>query len=395
MCDTAGKIVSDRLAVFAKNSDRSPNEAQANEYIGHKIHDENQLKCTYITIDQVKETNALVLSRPLWLWGVEMGVNEYGVCIGNEAVFSKGKYGEPSLIGMDLLRLGLERGNSAKEALEVIIGLLERYGQGGNCGYDKEFHYDNSFLIMDRKEIFVLETSGKNWVYKKSDRASISNRLMLREDGDVYSGERCDFKKTYSDLLYSTFSSASHRRSMTCEHKLDNAEDGIALLRQHSVSDPMARGSVSSVCMHAGNLFADQTTASMVVELKEDDILIYTTGSSHPCLSIFKPYHFETGGIIYPENEAHEGDYWIKMEKRQRRMLGKKIPEDYYKEKDETEQKILNDPGADALALEEQFYQKWDCYEFEDAKCAFGFQNYWNKKNKAFNEIETELGVKR
>ena len=163
MCDTAGKIISDRLAVFAKNSDRSPNEPQVNEFIGHKIHEEKQLKCTYIAIDQVRETNALVLSRPSWIWGGEMGVNEYGVCIGNEAVFTKGKYGKESLIGMDLLRLGLERGNSAKEALEVIIALLERYGQGGNCGYDKDFHYDNSFLIMDRKEIYVLETEGKNW----------------------------------------------------------------------------------------------------------------------------------------------------------------------------------------------------------------------------------------
>ncbi len=391
MCDTAGKIVSDRLAVFAKNSDRSPNEAQVNEYIRHKTHDEKKLKCTYIEIDQVKETNAMILSRPIWLWGGEMGVNEYGVCIGNEAVFTKGKYGEASLIGMDLLRLGLERGNSAKEALEVIISLLERYGQGGNCGYDKEFHYDNSFLIMDREEIYVLETAGKNWVYKKSNGASISNRLILREDGDVYSGKRCDFKKTYSDLLYSTFSSASHRRSCTCDHKLDCVEDGLALLRQHSVADPMARGSVSSVCMHAGNLFADQTTASMVVELKKDDIAVFTTGSSRPCLSIFKPYRFETCGIIYPENEATAGDYWRKMEKRQRRMLGKKIPEDYYREKAEWERKILNDPEADMLALEEEFYTKWDHYEFEDTTCAVGFKNYWKKKNNAFyqNEIRS------
>ena len=59
-----------------------------------------------------------------------MGVNEDGVCIGNEAVFSKGAYHKENdtLIGMDLLRLGLERGGSAREAMQVIIDLLEEYG---------------------------------------------------------------------------------------------------------------------------------------------------------------------------------------------------------------------------------------------------------------------------
>ena len=386
MCDTAGKIISDRLAVFAKNSDRSPNEPQVNEFIGHKIHEEKQLKCTYIAIDQVRETNALVLSRPSWIWGGEMGVNEYGVCIGNEAVFTKGKYGKESLIGMDLLRLGLERGNSAKEALEVIIALLERYGQGGNCGYDKDFHYDNSFLIMDRKEIYVLETEGKNWAYKKSTRASISNRLSLGDEADAYSEGRCDFKKVHSDLLFSTFSYAAKRRSMTCTHRLDSVQDAFALLRQHSVPDPMSRGSVSSVCMHAGDLFADQTTASMVMELKEDDMRIFVTGSSRPCLSVFKPYRFEAGGIIFPEGQEGETKYWYRTEERLRRMLGNKIPEEYYEERDELERKISETDTNNALAMEEAFFQRWDQRVLEDAECALGFRNYWKKKNGVFEK---------
>ena len=36
------------------------------------------------------------------------------------------------MLGMDLLRLGLERASSAKEALNVITGLLETYGQVGS-----------------------------------------------------------------------------------------------------------------------------------------------------------------------------------------------------------------------------------------------------------------------
>jgi len=94
MCDTMGKLFGNK-AIFAKNSDRSPNEPQVVEYFPAAVHEEAMVKTTYIEVEQVKETYAFVLSRPTWLWGGEMGVNEYGVCIGNEAVFTKGKYNDP------------------------------------------------------------------------------------------------------------------------------------------------------------------------------------------------------------------------------------------------------------------------------------------------------------
>ncbi|VCY59144.1 hypothetical protein BANRA_04908 [Pseudomonas aeruginosa] len=140
---------------FAKNSDREPAEPQRLLRLPAVRNDpEARLRTTYLDIPQVARRHALVISQPSWIWGAEMGVNEHGVAIGNEAVFTRlTRQRGAALLGMDLLRLGLERGASAREALEVITGLLQRYGQGGPAGYrDKRLRYDNSFLIADPGE---------------------------------------------------------------------------------------------------------------------------------------------------------------------------------------------------------------------------------------------------
>src|SRR5262245_45472149 len=102
------------------------------------------------------------------MWGAEMGVNQHGVAIGNEALHAKTPaQRRRALIGMDLVRLGLERAATAKQAVEVMIELLERHGQGGDCGHLGRFYYNNGFIVADPAEAYVLETAGRWWAVQR------------------------------------------------------------------------------------------------------------------------------------------------------------------------------------------------------------------------------------
>ena len=234
MCDSMLAVKSDTadgVAIFAKNSDRPPNEAQVVEYFSSANYPKNEtVKCTYIEIPQVVHTNAILLSKPYWIWGAEMGVNDHHVVIGNEAVFPKVPVEKNTrLIGMDLVRLGLERGNTARHALEVIISLLEEFGQGGSCIVGSDYYY-SSFLIADPDDAWVLETAGKLYATKHVTRSdSISNYLTIGTDyvpemsspnlaeyavqkGWAKSVQGFNFGDAYNDFLITTLVGGRRRR---------------------------------------------------------------------------------------------------------------------------------------------------------------------------------------
>lgn len=327
MCDTmvaVGSATADGSVLFAKNSDREPGEAQALELVAAADHRTGaRVSCTYIEIPQVTRTHALLLSRPHWMWGAEMGANEHGLVIGNEAVFTRTPQQGVGLLGMDLLRLALERADSAERGVEVIGALLEEHGQGGPAGYrDTGMRYDNSFILADPGDAWVIETAGRAWVAERVRRVrSISNGLTIRDRWDRGSSNieatardqgllrgrgPLDFARTFADPLMTRGAAAVRRRQCSQSYLARRAgrievRDAMRALRQHGPHDRpelARRGVMMTVCAHASwwpTRRAGQTTASLVSHLDKRSCTHFATGTAAPCTSVFKPVWLDAG----------------------------------------------------------------------------------------------------
>ncbi|KFP06792.1 Secernin-2, partial [Calypte anna] len=300
---TAGPAV-----IFAKNADRPRHEVQEILYVPAATHQPgDKVQCTYLEIEQVERTHGVVLSRPAWLWGAEMGANEHGVCVGNEGVWTREAVGEEeALLGMDLVRLGLERGSSAREAVGVITSLLERYGQGGSCKEEPEpFIYHNTFLLADRTEAWVLETAGRYWAAQQIREGShnISNQLSIgREVTAEHVGlrQRALSQGWWSGEGEFSFSEAFSLPQQPPRMEAAKARQraGRELLQQHAghitAETLMAilRDKASGICVDSEGLC---TAGSMVSVLPQDPALPcvhFFTATPDPSRSVFKPFVF-------------------------------------------------------------------------------------------------------
>jgi hypothetical protein len=369
MCDTQVLVASDAVW-FAKNSDREPTEPQpVVRRAAVRGDSAARLRASHVEIAQVPDRHATLLSQPAWCWGAEMGVNDAGVAIGNEAIFSRRRTLVPGLLGMDLVRLGLERAASAVAAVEVITDLLERHGQGGPAGdRDRGFHYDSSFIVADGREAWVLETAGRDWVARRiTGAAAISNALTLRRDYDRCSAglasARADFGCQEDTWLLPWFARAQQRRECSLQSLAGITRPGwtgfAASLRthRHDSTDPR-RGSNADLCMHAaGFVRRHQTTGSMIACLGPQRARVVFSGTSAPCLSIFRPVDFPgEWSVLTDETQGTAAPLWRRHERLHRSALADREFRDRLRcTRDAAEQRIFallesGEPGAWARA---------------------------------------------
>lgn len=273
--------------LFAKNSDRPATEKQIIRFNPAR-HDTNDVQATHVSVAPLPgKTLACVLSLPEWCWGAEHGVNEAGVAAGNETIYTidDPRAAPDALIGMDLVRLALERATTAVEACDVIAALIGEYGQGGS-GHDTRGDaprrpYWSSFLIADPSDSWVLETSGA--VVSRLQGAStwaISNRTTIPDFDAAYR-----HPKQPVHLLVDPRLNAS--RALLAQSPID-----VDSLKQH-LSSHVGGDNGWTVCMHArhDDAVVETTTASMIAELDAHDSLVWWAQGS-PCVTPYQQAKF-------------------------------------------------------------------------------------------------------
>ena len=178
----------DGAVLFAKNSDRPA--AEPSRWCSSRrgaTRPARALRCQYIEIPQVAETARLIGSRPYWLWGFEHGLNEHGVAIGNHTVFSKDPLGGRGLIGMDLVRLGLERGAQRRAGGRGDRG-AGRGARAGRLGLRRQ-GLAVPQLVPDRRPrarpICSRPPTAAGRVRRVRDVGSASNHLSIGADWDA------------------------------------------------------------------------------------------------------------------------------------------------------------------------------------------------------------------
>jgi dipeptidase len=390
VCDTAVVVKAGRV-LFAKNSDRDPNESQLLDWRPRaRFEPGSRLRCTWIEIPQARETFAVLLSRPFWMWGAEIGANEHGVVIGNEAVFTTEPYTDTGLTGMDLLRLALERSTTATEAVETITSLLEIHGQGGGCGHENRlFTYHNSFIVADPGGAFVVETAGRRWVTQTVQGArTISNALSIEP-----------FASRYATSIKSWGAGAPRRQACTERRarKAENLADMMALLRDHgaggdSPAYSWINGGLGAPCAHAGGILASsQTTASWVAELSAFGAQHWVTAAAAPCTGLFKPVRVETPLDLGPPpgDQADDASPWWRHERLHRRVVAdpSRLLPLYREQRDAVERDWLADPPdpASAFAEAERLREEWEGRVAREANSDTRpryVRRYWKKRNR-------------
>ena len=327
-CDTMVALPSataNGQVIFGKNSDRPQEEAQPLVQRPCKVHvGDGEAGAQFVEVPQARETYRHVGSRPFWCSGYEHGFNEHQVVIGNEALPTKLPVsGELKLIGMELVRLGLERAATAAEAVDVITGLVSEFGQGKFENSAGVRTYDNSYIVADPKEAYIVEAVGHDWAVRNVENAAtISNVCTLGGSADrvsdgakrrandaglfeTGSNETFSFSGAFADTGGSASGITRQCRTETLLNQRAghiDAQTVMSVLSDHSTGADPAEPFVEdvagqfSVCLHRTEGDTPGTSAaSLVADLcaTTERLPVFWCGMYSPCMALFLPVFVE------------------------------------------------------------------------------------------------------
>jgi hypothetical protein len=145
--------------------------------------------------------------------------------------------------------------------------------------------------------------------------------------------------------------------------------------------------------MHGGGVVDNQTTASLIVELFPVPV-IWATGSSLPCVSLYKPYMFGTKApFVYSLDDKSSIKKWKEREAFNRRMLGNPPSDEYYEQIEYLEKEWENlvmssyDDASKmekisllAYEQEKEFFEKMDKLISPQPKHTFFNMGFWKNR---------------
>ena len=252
-------------------------------------------------LPQVRRTHTVLAGRRPGQWGYEHGLNEHGVSIGLTTIRTKRAQGPPALTGPELLRLGLERAASARQAVDVLTDLVGRHSQGA-----AELEVDPAFLITDAREAFVVEMFGPHWaVQHVGEVRAVSDVCHLRQDWDHLSpgladlaiargwwpgdGSKLDFAGVAAPEGGDNAASLRRWGRATLLLEQENGQVNLPVVRR-ILSDHAGGfgnlGGASALCQHA----PARTAASLITQSGPGDALPvawYSFGP--PCANVYFP----------------------------------------------------------------------------------------------------------
>ena len=302
MCDTIVALknsTSTNSVLLAKSADTEVNEAeQIVKYPRREYTEGTAARTTHIKIPQAKLTYEVILGRSFWAWGSELGANERGVSVGNEAAFSQ------------------------------MIG---------------NFSFDTGLLVADTDEAYIINCAGKEWAAKKvSDVYAISNRYQITNDWNLSSLKNDnDSKQNFNELFEDTSKSegvCASDRENRAQQILEQRKGNISLSDMADImrdvgEDPdnyepdKAELKQNFVCMHAKphpDAFW-HATGAMITDSNEEGIVVWMTGTAANDLSIFKPLFFDIPlpqQLKYlPRGTYDKKSFWWKHENLHRKAI--------------------------------------------------------------------------
>jgi secernin len=264
-----------------------------------------QLRVTFVSLPQVRETFTTLGARPEGAWGYAHGVNCYGVAAGCTRLRTTLRLDEPGLTGPDLVRLTLERSRTALSAVQLLADLITRHGQGAFPGCPSEVG-DCAILVADPLEAFLIEAGGRAWVRQDIGETRAESDLgTVRQDWDRIApglasnalerglwpedGSKLDFAAVFQANLPATAGAWGRWGRATSMLALQSGSIDPAfirfVLRDHHEQAEMP--DAHPLCIHSNGSDSRSTSASLVVVPGAVSLAWWAPGP--PCAGIYFP----------------------------------------------------------------------------------------------------------